>query len=136
MILGNGGAARAVMYVLRKLDIDYRIVSRKATHLQLSYNDLSDRIIQKYPLIINTTPVGTYPDVHGSLDLPFRKIGEQHLLYDLIYNPEETEFLRKGREQGAAIKTDRKCWSYRLRKIGKYGRVSCFLDHNYCIFVI
>jgi|SRR5690606_20646715 len=104
LILGNGGAARAVMYVLRKLDIDYRIVSRKATHLQLSYNDLSDRIIQKYPLIINTTPVGTYPDVHGSLDLPFRKIGEQHLLYDLIYNPEETEFLRKGREQGAAIK--------------------------------
>lgn len=104
LILGNGGAARAVMYVLKKLDIDYQVVSRKATHSQLSYEDLSDTIIQKHPLIVNTTPVGTYPDIHEHLDLPFHRIGERHLLYDLIYNPEETEFLRRGRENGAAIK--------------------------------
>lgn len=104
LILGNGGAARAVKYVLKKLDIDYRIVSRKATYSQLSYHDLSDSIIQKHTLIINTTPVGTYPNVQDSLDIPFNKIGTRHLLYDLIYNPEETEFLRKGKEKGAVVK--------------------------------
>lgn len=116
LILGNGGAARAVMYVLKKLDIDYKVVSRKATHYQLSYKDLSYQTIKKYPLIINTTPVGTYPDVHHSLDLPFHAINEQHLLYDLIYNPEETEFLRLGREQGASIKNGREMLELQAEK--------------------
>lgn len=116
LILGNGGAARAVMYVLKKLDIDFQVVSRKATHLQLSYSSLSDSIIQKHTIIINTTPVGTYPDVNECLDLPFNKIGKKHLLYDLIYNPEETEFLRRGRENGAATKNGKEMLELQAEK--------------------
>lgn len=116
LILGNGGAARAVIYVLKKLDIDCRVVSRKASHLQLSYSDLTDSIIQKHTLIINTTPVGTYPDVDDCLDLPFKKIGRHHLLYDLIYNPEETEFLRRGKEKGAVTKNGKEMLELQAEK--------------------
>lgn len=104
LVLGHGGAARAVIYVLKKLHIDYAIVSRKASHLQLSYSDLTPEIIDSHKLIINTTPVGTFPNIHDFIEMPYEAIGKSHLLYDLVYNPEETEFLKKGRMQGAATK--------------------------------
>lgn len=104
LVLGNGGAARAVIYVLKKLHIDFSVVSRKASHLHLSYADLSPEIIENHKLIINTTPVGTFPKVEEFLDLPYEAIGPKHLLYDLVYNPTETMFLKKGRLQGAVTK--------------------------------
>lgn len=104
LVLGNGGAARAVFYVLKKLNIDYTVVSRKASHLQLAYEDINKDVIENHSLIINTTPVGTYPNVEDCLDIPYNFIGKKHLLYDLIYNPEETEFLKRGRLNGASIK--------------------------------
>lgn len=104
LVLGHGGAARAVTYVLKKLHIEYSIVSRKASHLHLSYSDLTDEIVRSHKLIIDTTPVGSYPDVHEVLDLPYSAIGKEHLLYDLVYNPFETEFLKRGRLQGAVTK--------------------------------
>jgi shikimate dehydrogenase len=104
LVLGHGGAARAVTYVLKKLHIEYSIVSRKASHLHLSYSDLTKEDIQNHKLIIDTTPVGTYPDIHEQVDIPYSGIGKQHLLYDLVYNPFETEFLKRGRLQGAVTK--------------------------------
>jgi shikimate dehydrogenase len=90
--------------VLKKLHIEYSIVSRKASHLHLSYSDLTDEIIKNHKLIIDTTPVGTYPDVHDVINIPYAGIGNEHLLYDLVYNPFETEFLKRGRLQGAVTK--------------------------------
>lgn|SRR5690606_908172 len=104
LILGNGGAARAVQYVLKSLNIDFTIVSRKASRSQLGYDALSRDVMQKHTLIINTTPLGTFPNVADVPDIPFEYLGSKHLLYDLIYNPEETEFLKRGRMQGAVTK--------------------------------
>lgn len=104
LVLGHGGAARAVLYVLKKLHIEYQVVSRKSSHLHLSYSDLDEEIIRDHKLIIDTTPVGSYPNVKDALEFPYSSIGEEHLLYDLVYNPEETEFLRRGRLQGAVTK--------------------------------
>lgn len=104
LILGNGGAARAVIYVLNRLNIAYRIVSRKPIGKQLNYSQLTPEIMNDRPLIINTTPLGTYPDVDACPDIPYSSLGSKHLLYDLVYNPEETEFLKRGKGQGAATK--------------------------------
>jgi len=116
LVLGNGGAARAVFYVLKKLNIEYTVVSRKASHLQLAYEEINKEVIQKHPLIINTTPVGTYPNVEECLNIPYACIGKKHLLYDLIYNPEETEFLKRGRINGAAIKNGKEMLELQAEK--------------------
>jgi len=104
LILGNGGAARAVMYVLKKMHIEYTVVSRKASHLQLSYPELTAGIMKNHTLIVNTTPLGTFPRVEECVDIPYEYIGSNHLLYDLVYNPAETEFLKRGRLKGASTK--------------------------------
>ena len=70
----------------------------------LAYSDLNEAILQEYTLIINTTPLGTFPDIQYFPQLPYHLLTERHLLYDLIYNPEETLFLKKGKEQGTMIK--------------------------------
>jgi len=104
LILGNGGAARAVAYVLNKLDISFRIVSRRAIRKELLYTQLNNDILKERLLIINTTPVGTSPNIEACPDIPYEFLTSKHLLYDLVYNPEETEFLRRGRERGAVTK--------------------------------
>lgn len=104
LILGNGGAARAVIYVLNKLNIAYKIVSRRAIGKQLKYEQLNQDVINERLLIINTTPLGTYPDVETCPDIPYDFITSKHLLYDLVYNPEETEFLKRGKSRGASVK--------------------------------
>ncbi|MBL7683232.1 MAG: shikimate dehydrogenase [Flavipsychrobacter sp.] len=102
LVLGTGGAAKAVMYALHQLGIDCKTVSR--TSGDITYDNLNDEIIQSHRLIINTTPLGMYPDANQCPSLPYKAIGQGHLLYDLIYNPEETLFLKQGSEAGAAIK--------------------------------
>lgn len=101
LILGTGGASKAIAYALEKLDIEYTFVSRNPDFKELSYNDLDEDIIRDFKLIINCTPLGTHPKTQNHPDIPFEHLGENHILYDLIYNPEETTFMRKGKERGA-----------------------------------
>ncbi|MHB1177610.1 MAG: shikimate dehydrogenase family protein [Daejeonella sp.] len=104
LILGNGGAARAIAYVLNKLDISYRLVSRRAIGKQIAYTHLTADVIKERLLIINTTPLGTAPNIKESPEIPYELLTSKHLLYDLVYNPAETEFLKRGKLQGASIK--------------------------------
>ena len=105
LVLGTGGASKAVVWALLKLGLSTVVVSRspKGTG-QLSYDDLNETLMAEYTVIVNTTPLGTYPKTEGFPNIPYRFINEKHLLYDLVYNPEKTRFLEKGEEQGAAIK--------------------------------
>jgi shikimate dehydrogenase len=103
IILGTGGASLAVKYVLNKLGIEYISVSRQRSKADLSYEELSEEVLNKYSIIINTTPLGMYP-ASTKPSIPYSSITKDHLLYDLIYNPEETEFLQAGRMQGATTK--------------------------------
>jgi len=93
IILGSGGAAKAVGYVLDNLKIEYKIVSRKGSAGFLAYRDLDKSIMETHQLIINTTPLGTFPEVNTCPDIPYRYISASHILFDLVYNPSETLFL-------------------------------------------
>lgn len=105
LVFGNGGAALAVRYVLQKNGIPYTIVGRtRSAEISLTYEELDEAILQAHQLLINTTPLGTFPAVDTCPDLPYEAIGPQHLLYDLVYNPAKTLFLQKGEERGARIK--------------------------------
>jgi shikimate dehydrogenase len=104
LVLGTGGAAKAVNYVLDKLGIERTSVSRNKSDDTLTYEELTEDIIAAHTLIINTTPLGMSPDVDVAPAIPYDVITGEHLLYDLIYNPEETKFLQLGREQGAVTK--------------------------------
>lgn len=103
LILGTGGAAKAVAYVLGQLHIPYHYVSRTAQEGRLVYQQLNPSILEEYPLLINTSPVGQYPNIKECPNLPYAKIDSRHFLMDLIYNPSETLFLERGRTQGAQI---------------------------------
>ncbi|MBZ4188253.1 shikimate dehydrogenase family protein [Niabella beijingensis] len=104
LILGTGGAAKAVCYTLEKLGIAYKSVSRNPEEGELGYNDLDGAVMEAYPLIINTTPLGSFPKTEGKPDLPYDRINSNHYLYDLVYNPPLTGFLEEGRKRGALIK--------------------------------
>lgn len=104
LILGTGGSSKAVAYVLKQLGIMYQFVSRTKQGDCLTYEELTTGVIEQNKLIINTTSQGMYPNVDSAPALPYEAITSQHLLYDLIYNPEETVFLLKGIERGAATK--------------------------------
>lgn len=101
LILGTGGASRAVEYVLRELGIPCSFVSRTPSSGQMHYRDLCQPVMKSHTLIVNTTPLGTWPEVKGFPSIPYDLLGEGHILYDLVYNPPETGFLRLGREKGA-----------------------------------
>ncbi len=101
LVLGTGGAAKAVCAALKALAISYTSVSRKATTGGITYNGITPDLLQQYNLIINTTPLGMYPEVETLPPLPYASLTPQHYLYDLVYNPEQTAFLRKGEEAGA-----------------------------------
>jgi len=104
LILGDGGAAKAVKCVLENLGIGFKSVTRKPMGDNLLFSELKPHHIKQHPIIINTTPLGTSPNVNECPDIPYHAITEDHLLYDLIYNPEKTLFLAKGEERGATIK--------------------------------
>jgi shikimate dehydrogenase len=105
LVLGNGGAAESVIHVLKKLGIEYDVVSRQLhAGSTLTYRELTREIIEQHPLIINTTPVGTFPETGSCPAIPYEGITSRHLLYDLVYNPPLTLFLQKGKERGAQVK--------------------------------
>lgn len=107
LILGTGGASKAVAQALTDMQIEWKYVSRTPGNGRLTYNDLSPAVISGHALIINASPVGTFPETGHCPDIPYELLTPRHLLYDLIYNPEETLFLQKGKAQGAAIKNGR-----------------------------
>ena len=105
LVLGNGGSAAAVCFVLKNNGIQYKLVSRQLHDgSSLTYKDLNESILNEYSIIINTTPLGMYPKVDDCAPIPYSFITDQHYLYDLVYNPYKTMFLIKGEERGAMIK--------------------------------
>ena len=105
LILGTGGASKAIAYALKKNKIQYKFVSRKPSGKEeISYDDLTKEVLNKYHIIVNCTPIGTSPEIHLSPNIPYQFLSEKHLLFDLIYNPEISAFLAKGKQQGASIK--------------------------------
>lgn len=103
LVLGTGGAAKAVHYVLRQKSIEFLQVGRTARECILDYDSLTDELMGSHTLIINTTPLGMHPQEDTAPPIPYGAISEMHYLYDLVYNPAKTLFLQKGEERGAAI---------------------------------
>ena len=104
LILGTGGASKAVAHVLKKMGVSFLFVSRsKTSEHMISYKEVSKEIIREHEMIINCSPLGTFPDVNAKPDLPYEFLTDRHLLYDLIYNPERTAFLKMGENAGAII---------------------------------
>lgn len=104
LILGTGGVSKAVKYALDRLGIESRFVSRSSTFDILGYYELSPSLMEEYDVIVNCTPLGMWPDIAQSPDIPYTFLSEGHLLLDVIANPDETLFLKKGREHGATVK--------------------------------
>lgn len=106
LVLGTGGASKAVTHVLDGLGIGYKLVSRSAPagSGRITYGTLDEDTVRRHRLIINTTPLGTFPDTAGYPDIPYDGVGPGHFLFDLVYNPEVTEFMRRGAERGAQVK--------------------------------
>lgn len=104
LVLGTGGAAKAVCYGLKKLGIQPQLVSRKSNNNAISYTELTKDIIDENHIIINTTPLGMYPNVDESPDIPYEFLTPKHLCYDLLYNPDETLFMKNAKAYGAVTK--------------------------------
>lgn len=106
LILGTGGSSKAVAYCLKKLNIDFLFVSRKknAAANIINYESVSSLLLQQYSIVINTTPVGMFPNLDSYPQLPYENISDKHYFFDLIYNPSETWFLAKAKARGAIVK--------------------------------
>lgn len=104
LVLGTGGAAQAVLFTLKKIGISFLSVSRNKTTNTITYEALNEPILNEYTIIINTTPLGTYPNTSECPRLPYQYISQNHYLFDLVYNPPQTQFLLNGMNQGAITK--------------------------------
>lgn len=104
LVLGTGGASRAICFALTKWGIQWTYVSRSKKPGMLCYEDITPEVIRNHEIIINCSPVGMYPHVDEAPQLPYEAMDKRHLLYDLVYNPEVTEFMKRGAEQGATVK--------------------------------
>jgi len=105
LVLGTGGSAKAIFYGLQQLGIEVVFVSRQKTSEKvLTYSELSPEVMEIHKIVINCTPVGMFPNTDDCPEIPYRLLTSEHLLYDLLYNPNETLFMKKGEEQGASVK--------------------------------
>ena len=104
LVLGTGGASKAVCYGLRRLGITPTLVSRTPKEGMLGYNDLTEEVMAAHTIIVNCTPLGMFPETEACPDIPYERLSARHLLFDCIYNPKVTRFLQKGQAQGATIK--------------------------------
>lgn len=104
LVLGTGGASMAVLFVFKKLNIPTLLVSRNSSQNSIHYQDIDSKILEEYTIIVNTTPVGMFPNCEISPAIPYSLLNSNHLLYDLVYNPEVTEFLKQGTLQGCDVK--------------------------------
>ena len=117
LILGTGGASKAIAYALKELKINYYFISRtKAEHVSYTYSELNEDIIKSHQIIINCSPVGTFPNLNNCPDLPYDGISKAHILFDLIYNPEKTKFLQIGEHLGATIINGKKMLELQAEK--------------------
>jgi shikimate dehydrogenase len=101
LILGNGGSSKTVQYVLNKKRIEYTVISRSGSK---NYHNINKEDILNHIIIINTTPLGMFPNIESYPDIPYQYINKKHLIFDLIYNPEETHFIKKAKNKGCEIK--------------------------------
>ena len=104
LILGTGGASKAIFHGLKQLGIDPVYVSRVQENSCFTYDDLTQKTIEDYTVIVNATPLGMFPKTDTCPDIPYEYLTTNHILYDLIYNPDETLFMKKGKEYGAVVK--------------------------------
>jgi shikimate dehydrogenase len=106
LILGTGGASKAIKYILNKLQIEYLSASIEDVlfEKEIRYNQINEKLLKEYLIVIHATPIGTFPNVEDCPDIPYQSITSDHVLFDLVYNPEETLFLKKGKAQGAKTK--------------------------------
>ncbi|MDL2208499.1 shikimate dehydrogenase [Parabacteroides sp. OttesenSCG-928-O15] len=104
LILGTGGASRAIFQGLKQLGIGSTLVSRTPREFGITYDEITPKTMEQYTVIVNTTPVGMYPHVDECPDIPYDLLTPNHLLYDLLYNPDETLFMKKGEARGAVVK--------------------------------
>ena len=104
LILGTGGASKAVFHGLKQLGIAATFVSRQCKEHCITYEEITEKIMEQYHVIVNTTPLGMYPNVNACPNIPYELLTSDHLLYDLLYNPDETLFMQKGKERGAVVK--------------------------------
>ncbi len=103
LILGTGGASAAVEFVLEQIAMPYILVSRNPGTNSIGYDQLNEDLMESHTLIVNTTPLGTFPVVETYPPIPYEYVTDQHFLYDMVYNPAETIFLQRGREKGATV---------------------------------
>lgn len=103
LVLGTGGASKAVRYALELLGIKPTLVSRTKTDSTIAYSDLNEEVLSEHLLVVNTSPLGMFPNISEAPPIPYQFLTSRHYLFDLVYNPEKTLFLQKGEEQGAAI---------------------------------
>lgn len=103
LVLGTGGSSKAVQYALKRLGLSYQVVSRTVSNHSITYTAIDEDLLQTYNVIINCTPLGTYPGIEEAPPLPYHLLTEKHYLYDLVYNPALTKFLRLGQLQGATV---------------------------------
>ena len=116
LILGTGGSSKAIAFVLEAMGFDYQFVSRTKTETNLVYNELTKNILLDHCLIVNCTPLGTFPNVSEFPNIPYQFLTRDHLLFDLIYNPRETEFLKMGHAKGARVANGFKMLEYQAKK--------------------
>ena len=119
LILGTGGASKAIAFALEELDILYTFVSREAGSGLIDYNRINATTFDNYQIIINCTPLGTSPDTKAFPPIPYEYFTDKHLAYDLIYNPTETQFLKKAKKKGAIIKNGLEMLSLQAEKAWK-----------------
>ncbi|MET6990220.1 shikimate dehydrogenase family protein [Sediminicola arcticus] len=116
LILGTGGASKAVAFVFKELGIAYTFISRNQGSNQLSYEELNQSIVAEHTILVNCTPLGTSPNIMDKPSLPYEFLTDRHLLFDLIYNPEKTAFLKEGEAHGALILNGHKMLAIQAEK--------------------
>lgn len=116
LVLGTGGASKAIMYVLETMSFEITQVSRTKTENTITYSDLNRELISQNYLIINCTPLGTFPNIHEFPDIPYQYLTKDHLTFDLTYNPRETKFMKLSKDRGARISNGLKMLEYQAKK--------------------
>ena len=116
LILGTGGASSAVQYALKSLNCKATIVSRTAKPNHLTYDELDNKVISNNQLIVNTTPLGTFPNINQAPSIPYQFLNSKHFIFDLIYNPSETLFMKKAKDQGSQITNGYQMLVYQAEK--------------------
>ncbi len=116
LILGTGGASKAIQYVFQKNNIAFQIVSRKSSLETITYNQLTQELLSEYLVIINCTPLGTFPKIDQKPPIPYQFLTNHHYLYDLVYNPTETLFMKEGLKRNASVKNGLKMLELQAEK--------------------